>query len=177
MKITLTYVEGRVLTRRLPEPIARRLIEGRRNSWNQSHIYLFPPVGWRWILDHLRVEAYGTRGGKKYQADSLYTAIAKITEAVKMWELHPAFAKIAWYGISAEIVPAFHNDGGLSPYPPGEFVLLAPAHITQQGHKLTVWKPVDWLPGEDPLHREDFHLGVWREIVELGAELGRIPQD
>lgn len=173
MKITLTYHEGRSVLSRLPDWMTEDLRAMRKNSWNKSHVYLMAPVGWKFILDELRAGAYGPQGGYA-GPPSLYTAIAKITDTVRAWELHPAFDEgKAVVGVTGEVVPGFlePRPGTRSPYPPGEFVLFAPHHILDRGRKLTMWRPVDWVSGEDPLCREDFHTRVFVEILRHRAEL------
>lgn len=164
MNITLTYTEGRTVIGRVPPAVAERLRSTRRHAWNKSHVYTLPAVGWRGVLDELRSKAYGPRGGYNGPT-SLYTAIAKITTAVREWELHPAFVRgRGVVGVSADVVPAFLNGLERSPYPPGEFALLLPKHVMSHGRVLTVWERGDWSPGEEALHGEHLHHLVAAEV-------------
>ncbi len=171
MKITLSYAEGRSCISRLPDRLAVELREGRKHTWGRSHVYLLPPIGWKLVLDSLRAVAYGPRGGYKHQAPSLYTAIAKIADTVRTWELHPAFVEgRGVVGVTGEVVPAFLIARRRSPYPPGEFVTLMPHHVLDRGRTLTVWRPGDYS-GKDPLCSEGFHTGVFIEVLRDVPEL------
>lgn len=178
MKITLTYAEGRTVRTRVTPDLKLALREVRRHSWNKSHVYNLPAIAWRRILDELRAVAYGPMGGRAQRVDSLYVAIAKITEAVITHELHPAFTDgRGVIGGSADIIPAFVTDDGLrSPYPPGRFVLLLPQHIVSRGRTLTIWGPGGWSSGEEPTHSEQFHLRFWVDVGVGSAEHRRIPE-
>jgi hypothetical protein len=154
----------------MPDWLATEMRACRKNSWNKSHVYVMPAVGWKWVLDYLRTDAYGPRGGFAHNAPTLYSAIAKIADAVRKWELHPAFDERGIVGVSGELVPAFlKGDGTRSPYPPGDFVVLAPHHVLDRGRKLTEWRRADWVSSEDPLCSEDFHL---RFFIQM---LGSVP--
>jgi len=170
VNITLTYPEGRAVLTRVPGAAALRMKTERRNTWNKSHVYTLPAVGWKGILDRLRAEAYGPRGGYKQQSQSLYTAIAKITQAVLERELHPAFKPgCGVVGASADVIPAFLDGPRRKPYPPGQFVLLLPRHVVNRGRVLTVWEPDDWSPGEEPLYSEHLHQVVAVEVGFTGS--------
>lgn len=178
MKITLSYTEGRTVRTRVTPDLNVALHEVRVHTWNRSHVYNLPAVAWWLILDELRAAAYGPMGGRAQRSSSLYTAIAKITDAVLTNELHPAFTEgRGVVGIAADIIPAFVNeDGTRSPYPPGRFVLLLPQHITSRGRTLTVWQPGGWSPGQEATHSEEFHLRFGVKVGVGGAEHRRIPE-
>lgn len=164
MNIVLTYNEGRSVMSRVADDLAEAMHEVRKHCWHKSHVYELPAVAWRNILDDLRAVAYGPRGGKAEGAESLYSAIAKIADTVRGFELHPAFTDgKGVVGAATEIVPAFIMDGRRHPYPPGEFMLLVPHHIKARGALLTVWRPDVWSGVEEPLHRVGFHLRFWRQ--------------
>ena len=161
MKITLTYHEGRAVIDAVPARTGHHLHETRRHTWGRSHIYLLPPVGWRGVMDAMRDAGFGERGGRR-KSDSFYGALAKIVDAVKTWELHPAFRRASVVGYDKAVIPAFTHDGGLSPYPdrePVEFVLLHPRHTDTFGFKATTWGPDVWgRSPENPCHSSHFHL-------------------
>lgn len=164
--------------KRVPDDLAEAMHEVRKHCWNKSHVYALPAIAWRRILDELRAVAYGPRGGFAVPGESLYSAIGKITEAVRTMELHPAFTDgKGVIGAANEIIPAFlQDDGTRSPYPPGRFALLLPEHIVSRGRMLTVWYPGRWESGEEPLHSERFHLVFWSEgCIDL-SEHRRIPE-
>lgn len=172
MRITLTYNEGRSVMSRVADDLAEAMHEVRKHCWHKSHVYELPAVAWRNILDDLRAVAYGPRGGKAEPAESLYSAIAKIADSVRGFELHHAFTEgQGVIGAATEIVPAFITDGGRHPYPPGDFVLLVPHHIKARGALLTVWEPGDWSSVEEPLYSVGFHLRFWRQSGVGGSQL------
>jgi len=175
MKITLTYMEGRAVMTRVSADLAEAMHEVRKHCWNKSHVYVLPALAWRRILEELRAIGYGPRGGYAERTESLYSAIAKIADAVRAHELHPAFVDgRGVVGSATEIVPAFLSDDGTrSPYPPGRFAVLMPEHLISRGTMLTTWYPGRWSPGESPLHSEGFHLRFWVEgCVDLVEHRG-----
>ena len=160
MRIKLTYAEGRALLVAMPEEVSDRLLAERRHCWNKSHLYELPPVAWREVRDYMRRIGFGQRGGRKH-SESFYSALAQIVEDTVSFELHPAFHGRAVIGLATDLIPAFiAEDGTLSPYPPGEFVVLHPQHIVRHGKNLTIWRPDDWASSEDPSHRREFHRGL-----------------
>lgn len=172
MRIALTYPEGGTVVKRVSDELAAALLEVRRNSWHRSHVYELPAIAWRRILDELRAVAYGPRGGFAYQSKSLYSAIAKIADIVRSYELHPAFYEgRGVVGASGVTVPAFVSDDGTrSPYPPGRFTVLTPRHINSLGRLITFWEP-GVSTSEEPLESEGFHLRFWVEVDHVVPDL------
>lgn len=164
MKIILNYHEGRAVLSRAPDWMEENLREGRKHTWKKSHIYEMPAVGWRDLLTILFNTAYGPRGGK-VSGDSLYTAIGKITSAVRSFELHPAFSDSAMLDGRPVIIPAFMYKKYRTPYPIEDnghtFTVLMPRHQKHNDHTLVTWAPAsEWelarLP-EDPMCDEAVH--------------------
>lgn len=136
------------------------MMEIRRHCWNKSHVYELPAIAWKRALDELRAVAYGPKGGRSANSESLYSAIAKIADNVRTFELHPAFTPFKGVvGADTTVAPGFLTpDGQRSPYPPGKFGLLCPHHISRMGTTLTTWSWGDWCLSDEPCHREGFHL-------------------
>ena len=173
MRIALTYAEGRTVQTRVSDELGDAMMEVRRHTWHRSHVYELPAVAWRRILNELTERSYGPRGGKAHPSSkSLYSAIAKIADNVRAYELHPAFTEgKGVVGASGETVPAFVSDDGTrSPYPPGRFAMLVPRHLTTYGRMITFWEP-EASPGQEPLEREDFHLGFWVKVGDVVPDL------
>lgn len=156
--VVLTYAEGRAVVTRVDEDLSDAMLEVRKHCWERSHVYELPAIAWKRALDRLREVGYGQRGGRAVNSESFYTAVAKITEAVVDFELHPAFRDLAVVGVATEIIPAFEvGEERWSPYPSGRFGLLCPEHLVRYGRTLTVWREGSWPSAESPLHREEFH--------------------
>lgn len=176
MRIALTYPEGhtvRTRVSRASNELGVALLEARKHTWHKSHVYELPAIAWRRILNELCADAYGPRGGYAHPSTkSLYSAIAKITDTVRSYELHPAFTDgRGVVGASGETVPAFISDDGTrSPYPPGRFVVLTPRHIDSLGRMITFWEP-QASTGEEPLESEGFHLRFWVEVDHVVPDL------
>ena len=181
MRIRLSYYQWQSVSARLPELTVRRAVEHRVTATSKSHYYELPAIAWQQIVDILRAEAYGPRGGRREVLPaSFYSAKARIEASVAMRLHHPALMKRVVQFAQDEVIPVWATDDGWTPVPPvglrgvnasesdertpSGFTVLLPHVRTHQGDIVTEWAPVrdgvytglyvdtHWL------HREESHL-------------------
>lgn len=180
MIVRLTTNQWNSIHRRITPDLAAAMREN-RTSIGRSHDYRLPAIGWRRILDQLQASAYGPIGGATQGPDSLYRAISKIADKVSYLESHPALARRAIMGFSAEHVPAWGHGSiqPFSPYPVTSehwlFYVLRPKHHIEGDRTITTWQPGRSDP-TDPLEEPGFHLALAGAEHLAGQVGGRVDE-
>lgn len=105
-----------------------------------------PAIAWLALRNLLFPNVYSVKGFQRKEAPLTATrALSSVQASLNLREQHPALRNAGAIGTHREILPVWmlcetHNDVLYSPYPgKGTFMVLMPEHITQGGHRITVW--------------------------------------
>lgn len=146
----------------MPEIIGLAMETNKFRYARKSWAYDLPAIAWRQARDHLVESCFGPMGGKlDTMPMSVYSGLAKISDAVMRMEHHPAL--IPGRGVKgwvAEIIPAWRRGDVYEPYANGtDMLLLVPRHLTASGHQITTWNPGIVPAGFEPslTFDPDFH--------------------
>lgn len=122
-----------------------------------------PAIAWRTMRNLLFPQVYSVKGFQRKEAPLTATrALSSIQAGLNLREKHPALRGAGAIGIQRDILPVWRlpqPDGEwvYSPYPgAGTFMVLMPEHVTQGGHRLTVWHEALSSPNsvllQEPVH-------------------------